>query len=149
MSVTVTPHIACRDAAKALEFYQKAFGAEVLCAHKMPDGKIMHSAINIRGATVFVVDEFPDCGGKSPQALGGTPVTLHLQVPDVDATFKRAVDAGATVRMPVADMFWGDRYGIVIDPFGHQWSVATTIRKVSAEELQAAAAQMHMAGAKG
>lgn len=90
---------------------------------------------------VFVVDEFPEHGGKSPQALGGTPVTIHLQVTDCDAVFQCAVEAGCRVRMPLEDMFWGDRYGLVEDPFGHQWSIATTVRSVTPEEIEKAVAE--------
>jgi uncharacterized glyoxalase superfamily protein PhnB len=97
----------------------------------------MHSALSFEGAMVFVCDEFPEHGGTSPQALGGSPVTIHLQVSDADAIFNQAVAAGCTVKMPLADMFWGDRYGCVSDPYGHQWSVGTTIREVPPEELKA------------
>lgn len=136
---TLTPHIACRNAAEAAEFYQKAFGAQLLGLHKTPDGKVMHGALSIDGATFFLVDEFPDYNAHSPQGLGGSPVTLHLQVADCDAVFQRAVDAGCTVRMPLEDQFWGDRYGLVVDPYGHNWSIATKVRDVSPEELQAIA----------
>jgi uncharacterized glyoxalase superfamily protein PhnB len=138
----LTPHIACRNASEAVEFYQKAFGAEPAAVHKLPDGRVMHAHMNIDGATFFLVDEFPEHGGQTPQSLGGTPITLSLHVADADALFERAVAAGCQVRMPLQDMFWGDRYGLVVDPYGHLWSIATTLRQVSADELQAAMASM-------
>ncbi|MBM4067809.1 MAG: VOC family protein [Planctomycetes bacterium] len=118
------PHLVCDPCAEAMEFYKKAFAAEELARMPAPDGRIMHAAIRIGNATVFLVDDFPEyCGGKSqsPRALGGTPVTLHRYVTDCDAAIQRAVDAGATILMPAQDMFWGDRYGVVTDPFGHSW----------------------------
>jgi len=135
------PHLVCDPCAEAIEFYKKAFGAEVGGVMPAPDGKkIMHAAIRIGNAHVFLVDDFPEfCGGKSqsPKALKGTPVTIHRYVPDVDAAIKRAVDAGATVMMPVADMFWGDRYGVVTDPFGHNWSMATHIKDLTPDQMNA------------
>jgi PhnB protein len=110
-----------------------------------PDGRLIHAALIINGANVFLVDDFPEmCGGKSqtPKALGGTPVTIHLQVADVDAAFARAIEAGATELAPVSDMFWGDRYGSLADPFGHQWSLGQTVREVSPDEMAAALAAM-------
>ena len=143
MPVTIlTPHIACRNASESVEFYQKAFGATAVSVHKLPDGRVMHAEMNIDGARFFLVDEFPEHGGQTPQSLGGSPVTLSLHVPDSDALFGRAVAAGCQVRMPLQDMFWGDRYGLVSDPYGHLWSIATTIRQVSPDELQAAMASM-------
>jgi uncharacterized glyoxalase superfamily protein PhnB len=139
-TTTLTPHLCCRNGAEAIEFYGKAFGAEPLMVMAMPDGKLMHASLNIAGATVMLTDEWPEQGGLSPLSLGGSGVTLHLQVPDCDAVFQRAVEAGCEVRMPLADMFWGDRYGIVADPYGHSWSIATPVRQLSPEELQQAAA---------
>jgi PhnB protein len=136
---TLRPHLVCRNANEAIEFYKMAFGAECACVIPHRDGRVMHAGLSIDGAEFFLVDEFPEHGGHSPLALGGTPVTIHLQVPDCDAFFQRAVDAGCEVRLPLQDMFWGDRYGIVSDPYGHQWSIATTVREVSMEELQQAA----------
>lgn len=134
----LTPHIICSGAADAIAFYVKAFGAEEMMRLPAPDGKLMHATIIINGAPLMMVDEFPGCAGSSsPQTLKGTPVSLHLKVDDVDAWMKRAVDAGATVIMPVADMFWGDRYGMVEDPFGHRWSIATPQRNLSRAELEA------------
>lgn len=141
-SQTITPHLVCRGAADALAFYKKAFGAEEMMRLPGPNGKLMHAAIQIRGAIVMLNDEMPEHCSLSPQSLKGTPVTIHLNVDDVDDFFKRAVKAGATVKMPVADMFWGDRYGIIEDPFGHQWSVATHMRQVSLDEMKEAMKNM-------
>ncbi len=105
----------------------------------------MHAAIQINGATVMLNDDFPEmCDGKSstPTALGGTPVTIHLNVTDIDAKFQRAIDAGATVVMPLAEQFWGDRYGCLADPFGHQWSMGQPVRELSYEEIQEAMRSM-------
>jgi PhnB protein len=134
-------HLVCSPCSDAIEFYKKAFGAEEQRRMPTPDGKkIMHAALRIGKSCVFLNDDFPEhCGGKSstPIALKGTPVTLHQYVTDCDAAVKRAADAGATVRMPATDMFWGDRYGIVVDPFGHQWSFATHLRDMTVAEMQA------------
>jgi uncharacterized glyoxalase superfamily protein PhnB len=138
----VTPHLICAGAAKAIEFYKKAFGAVEEARLPGPDGRLMHAVIRIHGDAVMLVDEMPEWGALSPKALKGSPVTLHLYVEDVDASVKRAVDAGAKLTMPVADMFWGDRYGKVEDPFGHHWSVATRQREVSLEEAQKAMREM-------
>jgi uncharacterized glyoxalase superfamily protein PhnB len=146
-TTTLIPHISCRNAADAVEFYQKAFGADVVRLHKMPDGRVMHAELRIDGAPFYVVDEFPEQGGKSPQALGGTPVMLSLNVADSDAVYNRAVGAGCEVRMPLADMFWGDRWGLVADPYGHQWSISTTLREVSSEELDQIMQNMPACGA--
>lgn len=138
---SVTPHLACAGAGEAIDFYVKAFGATDLCRIPTPDGKLMHGAIRIGDSMIFLVDEFPDHGCLGPKARGGSSVTIHLQVEDADASFQRAVDAGATVRIPLADMFWGDRYGSVEDPWGHSWSIATHIRDVPMDELRKAAEQ--------
>jgi uncharacterized glyoxalase superfamily protein PhnB len=145
-TTTLIPHLVCKNAADAAEFYKKALGAELMRIFRMPDGRVMHAALNINGAMFFLVDEFPEHGSLGPNAVGGASVTLHLHVPDCDAVFDRAVAAGCSVRMPLQDMFWGDRYGIVIDPFGHSWSIATTIRTVSDEELQQAMNNMGPCG---
>ncbi len=142
---SVTPHLVVRGAAAAIEFYKKAFGATEVMRMTMPDGKAVgHAEIKIGDSLIMIADEFPQC--QSPQALGGSPVTLGLYVEDCDAVFQRAVAAGAQVRMPPADMFWGDRYGQVTDPFGHIWSIATHKEDVAPEEMgrraQAAFAQM-------
>ena len=136
------PHLVCDPCTGAIEFYKRAFGAEEVHRAPAPDGRrIMHAAMRIGGSFVFLADDFPEfCGGKasSPKALGGTPVTIHHYVEDCDAAIQRAADAGATVLMPAQDMFWGDRYGVVTDPFGHNWSFATHLKDLTPAELQAA-----------
>jgi len=122
---TITPQLTVRDAARAMDFYKRAFGAREVMRMASPDGKIMHAELKIGDSLFFLGDEFPESGCRSPQSLGGTSASLHVYVPNVDAAFKRAVDAGAEARMPVSDMFWGDRYGKVADPFGHEWGLAT------------------------
>ena len=139
---TVTPHLVCAGAADAIEFYKKAFNAVEGGRLPGPNGKIMHAQIRIGDSAVMLVDEFADWGCFGPKALKGSPVTIHLYVENVDAAFERAVAAGAKAKMPVADMFWGDRYGIVEDPFGHNWSIATHMRDVSPEEMQKAMQEM-------
>jgi uncharacterized glyoxalase superfamily protein PhnB len=135
---SLTPHIVCRDANAAMDFYIRAFGAVDHGRLPGPDGKLMHGMMQIGDSWLMLVDENPEWSMNSPLALGGTPVTLHLYVADADAALARAVEAGATLTMPAADMFWGDRYGQLRDPFGHTWSIATHIRDVSPEEIQAA-----------
>lgn len=138
---SVTAHIVCAGAADAIEFYKRAFGAEEMMRMPMPDGKLGHAMIRIGDSMVMMADEFPEWESRGPLSIGGTPVTLHLSVPNVDEVFERAVNAGAKVRMPVADMFWGDRYGVVEDPFGHRWSIATHIRDMTPQEMQEAMAK--------
>jgi uncharacterized glyoxalase superfamily protein PhnB len=133
---TITPHLVCAGAANAIEFYKEAFGAVEVDRLAGPDGKLMHAMLRIGDSALMLVDEFPEMGARGPQALGGTSVTIHLSVPDVDASFARAVKAGAAVRMPVMDMFWGARYGLVADPFGHQWSIATQVRNLTIEQIR-------------
>jgi uncharacterized glyoxalase superfamily protein PhnB len=138
----LSPHLVCAGAAAAIDFYQAAFGATELIRLATPNGKLMHACLSINGSSVMLVDENPDCGMLSPKSLNGSPVTIHLIVSNADAVAQRAVDAGATLKMPVQDMFWGDRYGVLEDPFGHIWSVATPQRQpMAAEELAAAARQ--------
>ena len=136
------PHLVCSPCTEAIEFYKKAFGAEEICRIPAPDQRrIMHAALRIGTSVVFLVDDFPECcGGQSSSAtaLKGTPVTIHHYVANCDAAIKRATDAGATVLMPAADMFWGDRYGVVSDPYGHKWSFATHIKDMAPGEMQAA-----------
>lgn len=133
------PHLIVNGAAKAIEFYKKAFGAEEMHKLPAPDGKrLMHAALKIDGRFVFLADDFPEmCGGKasSPAALGATPVVIHRYVQDVDAAMQKAVDAGATLTMPAMDAFWGDRYGQVTDPFGHLWSLATHKQDLSPQQI--------------
>jgi len=138
----VTPHLVCSSAADAIEFYRKAFGAEEVMRLEGPDGSMWHACVTIGGSAVMLVDEMPKMGSLGPKALKGTPVTIHLNVPDVDAVVDRAVAAGAKVLMQPADMFWGDRYGIVEDPFGHKWSVATHLRDMTVDEIKAAMSTM-------
>jgi uncharacterized glyoxalase superfamily protein PhnB len=139
---TLTPHLIVRGAAEAIEFYKNAFGAEEVMRSTMPGSKtIMHASLRIGDSVIMLNDEFPNYGALSPVALNGSPVTIHLYVTDVDAVFNRAVAAGATARMPVADMFWGDRYGKLTDPFGHHWSIATRKEIVSPAELEKRAAK--------
>lgn len=133
----ITPHLVCAGAADAIDFYKKAFGAVETMRLPGKDGKLMHGAIKIGNASVMLVDEDPEWGSLSPISLSGTPVTIHLYVADVDAFVDRAVKAGAILRIPVTDMFWGDRYGIIEDPFGHKWSIATHQRDMSADEIEA------------
>jgi PhnB protein len=132
---TVTAHLVVDGAADAIEWYRKAFGAEEIMRIPGPQGKLAHAMIRIGDSTVMLADEFPEWGSNGPLTLKGSPVTLHLSVENVDERFKRALDAGATVKMELADMFWGDRYGQVEDPFGHRWSMATHIRDVTPEEM--------------
>ncbi|MHC5110964.1 MAG: VOC family protein [Planctomycetota bacterium] len=136
-------HLIVNDAAGAIEFYKKAFGAEELLRMPTPDGsKVMHAELMIGGQPVYVADDFPEyCGGQSrtPKALGASTVTIHQYVTDCDAAIKKAQDAGGTVTMPPADMFWGDRYGKVTDPYGHDWSFATHKSDPTPDEMQEAA----------
>ena len=136
---TVTPHLVCAGAAEAIEFYKKAFGAQETVRIAGPGGTLIHAAIRIGDSTVMMLDEIPAMGCFGPKTLKGTPVTIHLQVDDADALQQQALSAGATLVMPVTEMFWGDRYGSVDDPFGHRWSMATHVRDVSPEEMQKAA----------
>ena len=135
---SVTPHLVCAGAADAIEFYKKAFNAVELVRLPGPQGRIMHASLRIGDSAVMLVDEMPEWGALGPKSLKGSPVTIHLYVEDVDAFVKRAVAAGAKITMPLEDMFWGDRYCKLEDPFGHHWSAATHKRDVTpAEMLQA------------
>ena len=138
------PHLIVKGGEQAVEFYKKAFGAEEVMRIPAPDGHIMHAEIRIGSSLVYLCDDSPEmCGGqpRNPKALGGTPVTIHRYVNDVDAVIRRAADAGAEVKMPATDMFWGDRYGVVEDPFGHQWAFATHTKDLTPEEIGRAQAQ--------
>ncbi|HCE08014.1 MAG TPA: glyoxalase [Oxalobacteraceae bacterium] len=139
---TVTPHLVCADAAAAIDFYKKAFDAVEVARLPGPNGKLMHGAIRIGDSSIMLMDEMTEMGAFGPKSLKGSPVTIHLYVEDADAIFERAIAAGATVRMPIADMFWGDRYGVLEDPFGHHWSIATHTREVSPQEMQEAMKKM-------
>jgi len=137
----LAPHIVCDGAVEAIAFYKEAFGAEEMLRLAGKDGRLMHGCVSINGSPVMLVDESREHGMLSPRSLKGTPVTIHLNVAEVDAVVARAVAAGATIIMPVADMFWGDRYGIIEDPFGHRWSIATHLRDMTEDELKEAARQ--------
>jgi uncharacterized glyoxalase superfamily protein PhnB len=145
---SVTPHLVCDGAAAAIDFYKAAFGATEVGRMAGPDGRLMHAQIRIGDSAVMLVDESPKFGMLGPKALKGTPVTIHLYVPDADEFVAGATAAGAKVVMPLADMFWGDRYGLLEDPFGHRWSVATHIRDLSPEEWAQASKDAFASAAK-
>jgi PhnB protein len=132
---TVTPYLAVDDAAEAIEYYTKAFGAKERARMETPDGKIGHAELEIGDSLVMLSDPFPQASTRSPKELGGTSVSVFMYVEDVDAVVKQAVDAGAKVTMEVADQFWGDRFGSVMDPFGHLWSIVTHVEDVPPEEM--------------
>ena len=144
---TATPYLTVRDAAKAIEFYQRAFGAAERGRLPMPDGKVGHAELMIGNSIVMMADEFPDYGSHSPQTLNGTTVGLALYVEDVDAAFARAGAAGATIKEPGTDKCWGDRSGTLMDPFGHRWMLLTHREDVSLEEMKNRMAKMFAAGA--
>jgi PhnB protein len=132
---TVTPHLVCRASADAIAFYKKAFGATELMRMAGPDGRVSHAEIRIGDSRVMLGDEMPEMGASAPETVGGSPVHIFLYVPDVDRLFKQATAAGATAEMPPMDMFWGDRYAKLRDPFGHKWSMATHIEDMSPKEM--------------
>jgi PhnB protein len=132
---TVTPYLAVDDAAEAIAYYTKAFGAKERSRMEAPDGSIGHAELEIGDSLVMLSDPFPQATTRTPKELGGTTATVFLYVEDVDAVVKRAVDAGATVTMEVADQFWGDRFGAITDPFGHSWSIATHVEDVPPDEM--------------
>jgi PhnB protein len=142
----VTPYLIVRDAARAIEFYKQALGAAEVLRLDGADGKVMHAELKIGAGFVMLGEEMADMGYKGPLAFGGSPVSLLVYVPDVDAVFARALEAGAETKRPVADQFYGDRSGAIVDPFGHQWMIATHVRDVSKEEMQRALAQMGSEG---
>ena len=133
---SVTPYLTLNDAARALDFYKRAFGAQEVMRMAGPDGKIGHAEIRIGDSVVMIADEMPTSGTRSPQSLGGNTGGVFLYVDQADKTFNQAVSAGAQVEMPLADMFWGDRYGRVKDPFGQSWSIATHIEDVAPAEME-------------
>jgi PhnB protein len=139
---TVTPYLIVKGGVKALEFYKRAFGARELFRMAGPDGKIGHAEIQIGDSPIMLADEFPEMGAVSPQTLGGTPAFIVLYVEDVDARFQQAIAAGGKALRPVKDQFYGDRSGTLLDPFGHQWTIATHLEDVSSEEMQRRAAAM-------
>jgi PhnB protein len=132
---TATPYLAVEDAAEAIEYYKKAFGAKERVRMDAPGGKIGHAELEIGDSLVMLADPFPQASTRPPKELGGTTASIFLYVEDVDAVVKQAVDAGATVTMEVADQFWGDRFGSITDPFGHLWSIATHVEDVPPEEM--------------
>ncbi len=139
------PHLVVQGASDAIDFYKNAFGAEEICRMPSPDGRLMHAEIKIGNSIIYLCDDFPEyCDGKSrnPKALGGSSCTIHTYVHDTDAAMQKALDAGANVKMPATDMFWGDRYGTITDPFGHDWSFATHVKDMTPEEMDKAAAEM-------
>jgi PhnB protein len=137
---TATPYLIIKDAAKAIEFYKMAFGAKEMMRMSQPDGRIGHAEIKIGDSPIMLADEFPEMGARSPQSLGGSPVSILLYVEDVDAFAKQAVTAGTKVVRPVKDQFYGDRSGSFEDPFGHQWHIATHVEDVAPEEMHKRAA---------
>jgi PhnB protein len=140
---SVTPYLVMRDAARAIDFYTRALGATEIFRFDAPGGKIAHAEIRVGDSVIMLSDEMPDSGYRGPQSLGGSPVSLMVYVEDVDSQFKRAIDAGAKIKQPVTDQFYGDRSGTIEDPFGHVWTIATHKEDVSQDELikRAAAAQ--------
>ncbi len=139
---SLTPHLICAGAAAAIEFYKEAFGAVEQMRLPGQDGKLMHAMVRIGDSMLMLVDESPGWNMLGPKALKGSPVAIHLFVPDVDASVARAVAAGATLTMPAADMFWGDRYAQLEDPFGHRWSLATHQRDLSPEQIREAMSRL-------
>ena len=137
-----TPYLCCKDAARAIEFYMEAFGATEFMRMAQPDGRIGHAEIRIGDAPIMLADEFPDIGVRSPQAIGGSPVTIHVYVEDVDAIARRAVARGATLLRPVEDQFYGDRNCRLEDPFGHVWMISTHKEDVAPEEMKRRAAKL-------
>jgi uncharacterized glyoxalase superfamily protein PhnB len=136
-SHTITAGIVVRGARKAIEYYKSVFGAKELSVMTGPDGRtVMHAELQIGDTKIYIGDESPEWGAVSPQALGGSPVSLNIYTEDCDAMFQRAVAAGGTVKMPLADMFWGDRYGKITDPFGHNWGISTHKEDVSEKEME-------------
>lgn len=135
---SLIPHLTCANAIEAMDFYKRAFDAVERFKLIGPNGKLMHGSMSLNGGAIMLVDENIDFGMVGPLALNGSPVTMHLFVPDVDASIAKAVAAGAVVTMPAADMFWGDRYGMVKDPYGHSWAMATPQKKLTPEEILAA-----------
>jgi PhnB protein len=147
---TITPHLVVRDAAKAIEFYRKAFGADVKRVHYTPDNKVMHAELKLGDSLIFLADEFPGMGScTSPETLGGTSFSLNLYTDNVDQLFDRAVSAGAKVMMPLSNQFWGDRYGQLKDPFGHTWALGQHVEDVLPEEMERRGREIFAKMAKG
>lgn len=144
---TATPYLIIKGAGKAIEFYKKAFAAEEMLKIEMPGGIIGHAEVKIGNSPIMLADEFVDMGYRGPESYGGTPVSIMIYVENVDAVFERAVAAGAKVKEPIQDKFYGDRAGTVIDPFGHQWHIATHIEDVEPAEIERRAAKLCGGGA--
>ena len=140
---TITPYLSITGAADAIEFYNRAFGAKEIMRLPQPDGRIGHAELQLGNSRIMLADEYPDMDFRSPKSIGGTPVTLHMYVEDVDAVIKQAVGAGATIVQPVKDQFYGDRSGSVVDPYGHVWHVSTHKEDLSMEEINRRAAALH------
>ncbi len=139
---SITAHLVCAGASEAIEFYKKAFNATEQMRLQGPDGKLMHASVLIGSSQLMLAEENPQWGALGPKALKGSPVTLHLQVENADETMAQAVAAGAKVTLPISEMFWGDRYGQLEDPFGHRWAIATHVRDVNPQEMQQAMLKM-------
>lgn len=139
---SVTPYLIIKGAREAIKFYQEAFGAEVVCVLDGPGGSVMHAEIKIGDSHIMMGDEFPPMDALSPASRGGATSSLMLYVHDVDSAFEKAVKAGCTVKLPLTNQFWGDRYGKLSDPFGHQWALATHVEDVSPEEMKKRTADM-------
>ena len=146
---TVTPHLVCEQAGEAIEFYKKAFGAVEIARLPGPDGKIMHAELRIGDSPIMLAQDYPEYGSHGPLALQGTSVVIHLYVPDADAAWAKALEAGAKPLMPLSDMFWGDRYGQVEDPFGHRWSIATHQHDLSQDQIMEGMNKMMAGGCPG
>ena len=135
---TMLPHLTVKDGRAAMAFYEKALGATEMFSLDGPDGRLMHGSMCVNGAAFMLMDEFLEHNAKSPKSLGGTPVGIHLWVDDVDEAFDRAIAAGSTPIMKPADIFWGDRYSVVEDPFGHHWSFAKHLKDMSPDDIKSA-----------
>jgi PhnB protein len=134
---SLTPHLVCKGGAQAIDFYKKAFGAEEIFRLSAPDGTLIHAQLRVGDSMLLLTDECPQMGAFAPQKPGSSPVTIHVSVADADASVARAVAAGAKSTMPVTEMFWGARYGVLLDPYGHSWSVATQVKSLSPDEIRA------------
>jgi PhnB protein len=150
---SITPYLVVNEASRAIEFYKQAFGAKETVRMGGPGGKVGHAELKIGDSMLMLSDEMPGSGTRSPQSLGGSPVSIFMYVESVDSVFNQAVKAGAKADMPPQDMFWGDRFGKLTDPFGHSWAIATHIEDVAPQEMekraQAAMAQMAQGAGQG
>jgi PhnB protein len=146
---SVTPYLIVSDAAAAIDFYKRAFGAKELMRYAMPGGKVAHAEVQIGDSIVMLADEFPEMGVRSPKSIGGTPVSMAVYVEDVDTRFQQALSAGAKVQRPLKDQFYGDRSGTLEDPFGHVWTISTHKEDLTPEEMQRREAEMRKQGGHG